>query len=172
MAASTPDETSGAIAAGERRLSKSLYGFASAITEPRRAGVANEHLGQTLPAVMLIKGGGRARIAAQVLNCLEGNILLRLHDRAARIESRRIYDVIDRGRKGGIVTAFVMTNTMERGKVLMYRGRVHEIFLIQDGKISYVILKNCAKFFMAFADDAPVTGKQLELFRGASRPRI
>ena len=85
-----------------------------------------------------------------------------------------IYDIIDRGRKGGIVTAFVMTTTVENGKVLMYRGRVHEIFLIADGKISYVTLKNCARFYMTFGDDAPTMGKQLELFNGdgGSRRRI
>jgi hypothetical protein len=85
-----------------------------------------------------------------------------------------IYDVIDRGRKGGIVTAFVMTTTVEAGKILMYRGRVHEIFLIADGKISYVILKNCARFYMNFGDDAPTIGRQLELFSGedSSRRRV
>jgi hypothetical protein len=82
-----------------------------------------------------------------------------------------IYDVIDRGRKGGIVTAFVMTTTVEDGKVLMYRGRIHEIFLLPDGKISYVILKNCARFYMTFGAEAPTTGKQLELFQGSDLHR-
>jgi hypothetical protein len=83
-----------------------------------------------------------------------------------------IYDVIDRGRKGGIVTAFVMTTTIENGKVLMYRGRLHEVFLIADGKISYVILKNCARFYMNFGEEAPTIGKQLELFDGSTKRRV
>lgn len=78
-----------------------------------------------------------------------------------------IYDIVDRDRKGGTVTAFVMTDTIESGKVLMYRGRVHEIFLLADGKISYVVLKNCARFYMTFNDGAPTTGQQLELFNKA-----
>jgi hypothetical protein len=82
-----------------------------------------------------------------------------------------IYDIIDRDRKGGIVTAFVMTTTVEDGKVLMYRGRIHEIFLLPDGKISYVILKNCARFYMTFEAEAPTTGKQLELFSGDALQR-
>jgi len=77
-----------------------------------------------------------------------------------------IYDIVDRGRKGGIVTAFVMTNTVENGNVLMYSGRVHDIFLLPDGKISYVTLKNCARFFMSFSGDAPKTGPHLDLFDG------
>lgn len=75
-----------------------------------------------------------------------------------------IYDVVDVGRKGGIVTAYVMTTTVESEKVLMYRGRVHELFLSAEGQISYVILKNCARFYMTFTADAPVTSKQLDLF--------
>jgi hypothetical protein len=75
-----------------------------------------------------------------------------------------IYDVIDADRRGGIVTAYVMTTTVEKEKALMYRGRVHEIFLGGDGKIAYVILKNCARFFMSFSGDEPMTTKQLNLF--------
>jgi hypothetical protein len=78
-----------------------------------------------------------------------------------------VYDIVDRDRKGGTVTAFVMTDTVESGKVLMYRGRVHEVFLVADGKISYVVLKNCARFYMTFDDGVPTTGKQLELFNKA-----
>lgn len=82
-----------------------------------------------------------------------------------------IYDIVDRDRNGGIVTAFVMTKTIEDGKVLMYRGRLHEVFLLTGGKISYVILKNSARFYMTFGTEAPVMGKQLDLFDGGSTGR-
>jgi hypothetical protein len=82
-----------------------------------------------------------------------------------------VYDIIERGRKGGIVTAFVMTTTVEDSKVLMYRGRLHEIFLMEDGKVSYVILKNCARFYMNFSETDLTTGKQLEIFRAAPATR-
>lgn len=82
-----------------------------------------------------------------------------------------IYDIVDRDRNGGIVTAFVMTKTIEDGKILMYRGRLHEVFLLTDGKISYVILKNSARFYMTFGTDAPLMGKQLDLFDGGSASR-
>jgi hypothetical protein len=78
-----------------------------------------------------------------------------------------VYDIIDRDRRGGIITAFVMTTMTEDNKVLMYRGRLHEIFMLEDGKISYVILKNCARYYMNFGDKALSTGEQLDIFRGA-----
>jgi hypothetical protein len=79
-----------------------------------------------------------------------------------------IYDIVDVDRKGGIVTAFVMTNLMTDSKIMMYKGRVHDLFLNGDGKVSYLILKNCSRYHMTFKDDQLVTGKQLELF-GASQ---
>jgi hypothetical protein len=82
-----------------------------------------------------------------------------------------IYDVIDSGRKGGIVTAYVMTTMVQDGKVLMYRGRVHELFLNKDGDISYVILKNCARFYMIFGEAGLTTSKQFTLFDVADKGR-
>jgi hypothetical protein len=75
-----------------------------------------------------------------------------------------IYDVVDRDRKGGIVTAFVMTKSVENGNALMYSGRLHDIFLSPEGKVSYVTLKNCSRFFMSFSGDAPSTGPHQNLF--------
>jgi hypothetical protein len=74
-----------------------------------------------------------------------------------------VYDVLDASRKGGIVTAYVMTTVSEDGKTLMYRGRLKEFFLGADGKVSYVILKNCARFYMVFGQDGPNTSKQFGL---------
>jgi hypothetical protein len=82
-----------------------------------------------------------------------------------------VYDIIDRDRHGGSVTAFVMTTMTEDSKVLMYRGRLHEFFMLEDGKISYVILKDCARFYMNFGDDGLSTAKQLDIFRGATAQR-
>lgn len=75
-----------------------------------------------------------------------------------------IYDVIDSGRRRRVVTAYVLTTLSHEGKVLMYRGRLQEFFLTQDGKLSYIVLKNCARYYMRFDDDQPRTGEQLKLF--------
>ena len=72
-----------------------------------------------------------------------------------------IYDIVDTDRKRGIVTAFVMTTLVSDSKIIMYKGRVHDIFLDAEGKISYLVLKNCSRYHMAFKDDQLITGKQL-----------
>jgi hypothetical protein len=75
-----------------------------------------------------------------------------------------IYDVIDANRKGGVITAYVMTTISQDNKILMYRGRLQEFFLSQDGKLSYVVLKNCARYYMNFEEKFPLTSEQLNLF--------
>ncbi|MDB5599623.1 MAG: hypothetical protein JWN71_1667 [Xanthobacteraceae bacterium] len=75
-----------------------------------------------------------------------------------------IYDIIDVGNKGGIVTAFIMTNIIENDRALMYKGRVQEIFLNTDGNVSYIIIKNCTRYYMMLGGDKPTTSTQLELF--------
>jgi hypothetical protein len=74
-----------------------------------------------------------------------------------------IYDIVDADRKGRIVTAFVMTNTAQNNRVLMYKGRVHELFLGPDGKLSYVALRNGSRYYMMFDGTEPTTSTQLEL---------
>lgn len=75
-----------------------------------------------------------------------------------------IYDVIDANRKGGVITAYVMTTISQDNKILMYRGRLQEFFLTPDGKLSYVVLKNCARYYMNFEEKFPLTSEQLNLF--------
>jgi hypothetical protein len=82
-----------------------------------------------------------------------------------------IYDIIDRDRRRGITTAYVMTTTTEDNKVLMYRGRLHEFFMLQDGKLSYIILKDCARYTMDFGDRTLATGEQVDIFRGTTAHR-
>ena len=83
-----------------------------------------------------------------------------------------VYDVTDVDRKGGFVTAYVMTTIIDDSRIIMYKGRLHEIFLSGDGNISYLVLKNCFRYYMTFNSDGLVTSKQLELFgvRQGARP--
>jgi hypothetical protein len=83
-----------------------------------------------------------------------------------------IYDVIQASRNNRIVTAYVMTNLVSDNKALMYRGRIHEIFLDNDGTISYIILKNCSKFYTSFDLDGLTTSKQRSLFEEQDEDRI
>lgn len=75
-----------------------------------------------------------------------------------------IYDVVKHTEGSrGLVTAYIMTKTVEDGRALMYKGRLAEIFLKEDGNISYIAMKNCRRFYMKF-DDLTTTGEQLKLF--------
>jgi hypothetical protein len=66
--------------------------------------------------------------------------------------------------KSGLVTAYVMTNTVENNKVLMYKGILAEFYQQKEGKFEYVVLKSCSRYFMTFDQAAPKTGEQLQLF--------
>jgi hypothetical protein len=45
----------------------------------------------------------------------------------------------------------------------MYRGAVKEFFLTAGGTLAYVVLQNCSRFYMTFADTSPQTTQQLRL---------
>jgi hypothetical protein len=75
-----------------------------------------------------------------------------------------IYDIINANREGRFVTAFVMTTLVENNRVLMYRGRVHEFFLKNDGTLAYIVLRNCSRYHMTFEGNVLETSRQLELF--------
>jgi hypothetical protein len=64
----------------------------------------------------------------------------------------------------GIVTAFVMTTTVENDRVLMYKGVLSEFYLTLDGSLTYVILKNCSRFFMKMDGDNPTPTDLQKLF--------
>jgi hypothetical protein len=74
-----------------------------------------------------------------------------------------IYDVLNENRKGRVATAYVVTTTTHEDKVLMYRGAVKEFFLTAGGTLAYVVLQNCSRFYMTFADTSPQTTQQLRL---------
>ena len=82
-----------------------------------------------------------------------------------------VYDIIDIDRKGGIVTAFVMTTIIDDSRIIMYKGRVHDIFLGPEGSVAYLVLKNCFRYYMTFKDGELITSRQLELFGAAQGTR-
>jgi hypothetical protein len=72
------------------------------------------------------------------------------------------------GRRGRVVTAFVMTTTAEAGKILMYKGSLQELYLSGEGKVSYIVLRSCSRYLMHMNDGEPLTGTQLPLFKDDS----
>lgn len=82
------------------------------------------------------------------------------------------YDLIRDARGSDkVVTAFVMTSTVENNRVLMYKGRLQEFYLNSEGQFAYVVLRNCSRYYMKFEGDSPTTGDQLPLFGSETQPK-
>ncbi|MGJ4893729.1 hypothetical protein ACQR2B_06845 [Bradyrhizobium oligotrophicum] len=78
---------------------------------------------------------------------------------------------VNRSMQDGIVTAYVMTTTVQNGRALMYKGVLSEFYLTLDGSLTYVILKSCSRFFMTMDGDRPTTTEQYNLFGSATDRR-
>src|ERR1700674_3107532 len=79
-----------------------------------------------------------------------------------------VYDVlkqseIDHEKKLGPIRAYVMTKVQENNRVLMYGGEFGEFFLDSEGCFSYIVLKNCFRFYMIMEGDLPITSDKLPL---------
>ncbi|MDI4666370.1 hypothetical protein K9U40_18870 [Xanthobacter autotrophicus] len=68
-------------------------------------------------------------------------------------------------KRGGVVTAYVMTKTEGNNCVLMYKGVLNDFYLNEDGSFSYIVLQNCSRYVMDFNHGAPNVGDQMKLFK-------
>lgn len=73
-------------------------------------------------------------------------------------------NVVNAAMREGLVTAYVMTATVQNGRALMYKGVLAEFYLTVDGSLTYVVLKSCSRFLMMMDGNEPTTTKQLQLF--------
>lgn len=71
---------------------------------------------------------------------------------------------VRRSMNDGLVTAYVMTTTMQNNKVLMYKGVLAEFFQKKEGQFEYVVLSGCSSYFMTFDEASPHTGTHKDLF--------
>ena len=78
---------------------------------------------------------------------------------------------VNQSMQDGIVTAYVMTTTVQNNRVLMYKGVLSEFYLTIDGSLTYIVLKSCSRFFMKMDDEGPTTTEQLKLFGSAQDSR-
>jgi len=74
------------------------------------------------------------------------------------------YDLLKEKRRG-VVTTYVFTNVLESRRAMMYAGHLEEFYLDANGSFSYVVLKNCTRYYMKLEDDSPRTSKRESLFR-------
>jgi hypothetical protein len=80
-------------------------------------------------------------------------------------------NTVNRSMKDGIVTAYVMTTTVQNNRSLMYKGVLSEFYLTVDGSLTYIVLRSCSRFFMKMEGDDPTTTAQLKLFGMAQDSR-
>lgn len=69
---------------------------------------------------------------------------------------RWIYNLVDEN-DGSFVLAHILTNIRTDKRVLMYRGFLQEYFFTPDGKISYLVLSGCSRYYLKLENDKPLT---------------
>jgi hypothetical protein len=112
------------------------------------------------PAVKLIVQGGIYTIVMAVIGLALGWGASRL----PLFARHKWINTVNQSMKDGIVTAYVMTTTVQNNRALMYKGVLSEFYLTVDGSLTYIVLKNCSRFFMKMEGDDPTTTAQLKLF--------
>lgn len=70
-----------------------------------------------------------------------------------------IYDLIAAKRHGAYIHAYVLTQMRHDDRVLMYRGFLKEFYAAPDGRVSYVVMKDCLRYYLRFDKDAPITSE-------------
>jgi hypothetical protein len=76
---------------------------------------------------------------------------------------------VNQSMKEGLVTAYVMTTTVQNGRALMYKGVLSEFYLTVDGSLTYIVLKNCSRYLMKIEGDEAKTTGSIETIRDSSR---
>lgn len=70
-----------------------------------------------------------------------------------------IYDLIAAKRHGAYIHAYVLTQMRHENKVLMYRGFLKEFYAAPDGRVAYLVMKDCLRYYLRLEDEAPVTSE-------------
>jgi NADH:ubiquinone oxidoreductase subunit 5 (subunit L)/multisubunit Na+/H+ antiporter MnhA subunit len=117
------------------------------------------------PAIGIVVRGGVYTVIMAVTGLLIGMAA------APWFARHKWITTVNKSMKEGIVTAYVMTTTVHNNRALMYKGVLSEFYLTLDGSLTYVVLKNCSRFFMKMDGDGPTTTAQLKLFGTAQESR-
>ncbi len=70
-----------------------------------------------------------------------------------------IYDLIEVN-KDAYTLAFVLTNIRADDRILIYRGFLKEFCFTKEGKISYLVLTNCSRYYLKLGKKKPETSAQ------------
>jgi hypothetical protein len=69
-----------------------------------------------------------------------------------------IYDLVDTD-DSSFTLAYVLTNIRTDNRILMYRGYLQEYCFTPEGKISYLVLMGCSRYYMKLENKKPITTK-------------
>ncbi len=67
-----------------------------------------------------------------------------------------IYDLVDTD-DNSITLAYVLTNIRTGNRILMYRGFLQEYCFTPDGRISYLVLIGCSRYYLRLESKKPIT---------------
>lgn len=67
-----------------------------------------------------------------------------------------IYDLIDAD-DSSLTLAYVLTNIRVENRILMYRGFLQEYCFTANGKISYIVLIGCSRYYLKLDNKKPIT---------------
>jgi hypothetical protein len=68
-----------------------------------------------------------------------------------------IYDLLAANTNGGLIHAFVLTHIREGNKVLTYRGYLRDFYFSPDGRIAYLVLNACRRYYLVLDKQSPRT---------------
>ncbi len=68
-----------------------------------------------------------------------------------------IYDLLAADTNGGLIHAFVLTHIREGNRVLTYRGYLRDFYFSPDGRIAYLVLKACRRYYLVLDEQFPRT---------------
>ena len=68
-----------------------------------------------------------------------------------------IYDLLAADTNGGLIHAFVLTHIREGNRVLAYRGYLRDFYFSPDGRIAYLVLKTCRRYYLVLDEQSPRT---------------
>jgi hypothetical protein len=68
-----------------------------------------------------------------------------------------IYDLLAADTNGGLIHAFVLTHIREANRVLTYRGYLRDFYFSPDGRIAYLVLKTCRRYYLVLDEQSPRT---------------
>jgi hypothetical protein len=119
------------------------------------------------PAIKIFVRGGIYTISMAAIGWLIGWGIASL----PFVGRHKWINTVNQSMKDGIVTAYVMTTTVQNNRALMYKGVLSEFYLTVDGSLTYIVLKSCSRFFMKMEGDDPTTTTQLKLFGTAQDNR-